>query len=157
MVIFHCNDIKLKIGFKIPAKYIEVNTDEKKSLYQTHSELFQPFLRKEIRNVWYVIGYDDESHQITYIHTSDLRFRTKEGLRVGSEIELRRDQVKIYPAWEIHGMPNKDGWNPVIGYNRPENKHETEIGDIVEPGDPTSGFQSSDTINIKIVSFTKTR
>lgn len=149
-----------EIGFEIPSKYTKntncnekENKDCKKQLFRTYSNKYEPFLKKEIDNVVYIIGYDEKSNQITFINTSDLRFRTKEGLKVGSELELTKEQIDKIPEWEIHAPADEDGWKPVIGYDEPEILFN---GKILFPGDPTTGFEKSDKIKVKILSFSKT-
>ena len=157
LMCFYCNDIRLEIGFELPTKYTKCNKKEnkdcKKQLFRTYANKYEPFLRKEIDNVEYVIGYNEKSNQITFINTSDLRFRTKKGLKVGSELELTKDQVHKIPEWEIYAPTDEEGWKPVIGYDEPE---VLINGEIIFPGDPTKGFETSDKIKVKVISFSKT-
>lgn len=161
MVVVFCADICLEVGSVIPSEYIKANNcskkennDCKRQLYRTYANTYEPFVETEIESVRYVIGYNDETIRITFVHTGDLRFRTKAGLKVGSEIELTQDKIDKIPEWEIHGPADEDGWRPVIGYDEPE---ATLNGQVIIPGDVTKGFGQSDTIKVKILSFSKTR
>ena len=55
--------------------------------------------------------------EIKYIYTEDKDFKTAQGLKVGSEISLTRDEVLIYPGWDVYSKISVDGWYPIVGYN----------------------------------------
>lgn len=151
-------EIKLQLGWILPSKCIH-SRNKVADKIKTDSDKADPFINDWIDEVEYVIAYDEKTREITYINTSDSSFRAENGSKVGDCLKLKRDQIIIKSNWEIYGPKTKDGWYPVIGYNtnRPQTTHQTEIGEIVEDGDPTLGFVSSDTIEVKIKSFTKVK
>lgn len=149
------SDIKLEIGWKVPDNLL--NCKDKVPLYQTSTDIFDPFITEEIDDVFYTIAYDNESHLITYINTSDFDFNTKDNFRVGDIVELSRKQISFFPKWEIYAPTTIDGWKPVIGYDRPTKIHKYKSGQIIEPGDPFIGHQVEEEIKVKILSFSKTR
>ena len=89
------DDIKLEVGAKLNRKYLP----KKVNVYiATHPSNFRPYIRRKIAGVEYLIAYDEKSRRITYIHTSDTKFHTAGGLKVGSQISLTRDQLIVYPS-----------------------------------------------------------
>jgi hypothetical protein len=65
------------------------------------------------------VGYDSTTKRVKYLATSDARFRTKEGLRVGDWIDVSEDQVLSVYGWNIYGPTTKDGWHIVLGFALP--------------------------------------
>jgi hypothetical protein len=61
------------------------------------------------------VGYDEHTRRIEYLLTHDQSFRTKNGLRVGSVIELREDDLMLVAGWDIRGRATDDGWRPIFG------------------------------------------
>jgi len=151
-------EIKLQLGWILPSKCIH-SRNKVADKIKTGADKAAPFIDDWIDEVEYTIAYEEKTREITYINTSDSSFRTENGLKVGSCLRLKRDQIIVNSNWEIYGPITKDGWYPVIGYNtnRPQILHQTEIGEIVEDGDPTLGFVNSDTIEVKIKSFSKAK
>lgn len=107
-------EIKLEVGTVLPAKYVPKNN---RNLYMTHSGQFRPFIQRDVAGVRYVIAYEEKSRVIKYISTSDKQFKPADGLRVGGYVEVNNEQVEVYPGWEIRGPEDKDGWQPLIGFN----------------------------------------
>lgn len=107
-------DIKLEVGSVLPVKYVP--KDNRKE-YMTHSAQFRPYIEREVADVSYIIAYDKKSHVIKYISTHDKRFKSADGLQVGGYVEVNDEQVEVYPGWEIRGPRDKDGWQPIIGFN----------------------------------------
>jgi len=62
-----------------------------------------------------MIGYDARTRRVVYLETSDAKFMTKDGLHVGSVIEIPEDQVLMMTGWKIYGPKTKDGWHPILG------------------------------------------
>ena len=151
-------EIKLQIGWILPTRCIHSRNRVVKET-KTGVDRFDPFIDDWVDEVEYVIAFDKKTRAITYINTSASSFRTEDGLKVGDRLKLKRDQIIVNSGWEIYGPITKDGWYPVIGYNtnRPEVVHQTEIGKIVEDGDPTLAFADSDTIDVRVRSFTKAK
>jgi len=108
--------IKLEVGVKLNRKYIPKKATEQ---IATHPSQFRPFIKRTVDGVEYIIAYDEKNREIRYIHTTDKKFRTASGLRVGSEIPLKREQLEVYPSWEIRAPITSDGWCPVVGVDLP--------------------------------------
>jgi hypothetical protein len=131
---------KLEIGAKLSRKYIPKKVTEQ---IATHPSQFRPFIKRTIDGVEYIIAYDEKNREIKYIHTTDKNFRTASGLRVGSEIPLKREQLVVYPSWEIRAPKTSDGWYPVVGVDLP-------IGyDLV------GAFKDDETKMVTIIGFSK--
>lgn len=107
-------DIKLEVGSELPAKYVPKNNPKQ---YMTHSAQFRPYIEQNVAGVRYVIAYDKKNHVIKYISTDDKQFKSADGLQVGGYVEVNDEQVEAYPGWEIRGPKDKDGWQPLIGFN----------------------------------------
>ncbi|MDQ3799159.1 MAG: hypothetical protein M3384_06905 [Acidobacteriota bacterium] len=107
------SDIKLEIGAKLPRKYLSLE----KGLIATHASQLRPFVEVTIGNVDYQIAFEKKTRKIKYIHTDDEDFRTVGGFSVDSEITFTREQLIIFPYWEIRAPAASDGWFPVIGFD----------------------------------------
>lgn len=104
------SDIKLKIGAKLPRKYVSLS----KASTLTAASQTRPFIEITIKDVEYLIAFDRKTREIRYIHTTDDNFRTVNGLTVDSEITFTREQLIIFPYWEIRAPATPDGWFPVV-------------------------------------------
>jgi hypothetical protein len=132
--------IKLDVGAKLNRKYLPKKVNEQ---IATHPNQLRSFIRRKIAGVQYLIAYDEKSREIRYIHTTDKNFHTAGGLKVGSEIPLRQEQLTVHPSWEIRAPISSDGWYPVVGDNLP-------IGyDLV------GSFKNGETKMVTIVGFSK--
>jgi hypothetical protein len=80
----------------------------------TPSQIY-PCVNLKLRGISFVVGYERDTHVIKYVSTKDEKFETKEGLRVGSEIEVRSDQLHLFDGWEILGPVTSDGWRIQLG------------------------------------------
>ena len=107
-------DIKLEVGARLPAEYVPTNNQK---LYMTHSSQLRPYIEREVEGFKYIIAYDGKTHVIKYISTHDTRVKTADSLQVGDYVEVSDEQVEVYPGWEIRGPKDKDGWQPLIGFN----------------------------------------
>ena len=121
VLVFVCqsfaqSDLKLQIGARLPAKYVPKNLNQ---YVMTHPSQTRPFIRTSVRKVNYLIAFDAKTFKIRYIQTFDKKFQTVNGLRVGSEIEVTREQLNIYPGWYILGPETPDGWHPILGADLP--------------------------------------
>ena len=81
--------------------------------------------------VKYTIAFGDRDHRVTYIHTSDPKFKAADGQKVGDEIEFPRSQLQVNPYFEIYGPTTRDGWRPIVGLDigplEPTEKDGTKI------------------------------
>lgn len=101
------SDIKLKIGAKLPRRYV---LESEGHLMATHPSQLRPFVEKTIARVKYAIAFDQDNRQIRYIHTVDRAFRTANGLRVGSQIKVTRKQIHSVGGWYTFAGTTPDGW-----------------------------------------------
>ncbi|HEY5839614.1 MAG TPA: hypothetical protein VIT19_11305 [Pyrinomonadaceae bacterium] len=106
--------IKLEIGAKLDRQYIPKKIAEE---IVTSSAQTRPFIKQSVGGVEYIIAFDAKTREIKYLHTTDENFRSKNGLRVGSEIALTRQQLIVIPSWEIRAPITSDGWYPVVGWD----------------------------------------
>jgi hypothetical protein len=107
------SSIKLEIGARLKKRDVP---RESPNLYMTHPAQTRPYIERNIDGVDYIIAYDEKSRVIKYITTNDEDFRTANGLRVGSYIEVSKEEVIAYPGWEIRAPETSDGWYPIIGF-----------------------------------------
>ena len=143
-------DIKLEVGSVLPARYVPKRN---RNFYMTHSAQFRPFIERDVAGVRYVIAYDEKRRLIKYISTSDKYFRSADGFQVGGYIEVHNEQLSVYPGWEIRGPEDKDGWQPLVGFN-------SEMT-ILEGGSDTKlelkqyRLDSEQPVKAKIIAFVK--
>jgi hypothetical protein len=133
--------VKLEIGAKLNRRLLP---ERVKELTATHPSQLRPFIRQTISGVEFLIAYDVKTRKIKYIHTTDKNFRTADGLGVFSEIPLKREQLKVYPGWEIRAPITSDGWYPVAGVDLPH------LGI-----DLAGSFKGDETRMVTIVGFSK--
>jgi hypothetical protein len=132
------SDIKLKIGAKLPRKYVSLS----KASTMTAASRTRPFVELTIKDVEYLIAFDEKTREIKYIYTDDDNFRTVNGLTADSEITFTREQLIIFPYWQIRAPATPDGWFPVIGDGA--SPFGTDYIDKLKPGEKAtteiSGF-----------------
>jgi hypothetical protein len=131
---------KLEVGAKLDRKYVPKKLTKQ---IMTHPGQMRPFIERSVEGVKYVIAFDSESREIKYINTRDPNFRTSDGLRVGSEMPVKRQQLDVYPGWEIRAPVTSDGWYPVVGT------------DLSIGFDLLGSFKESETKFVRIDSFSK--
>lgn len=143
-------DIKLEVGSVLPAKIVP---KKNRKLYMTHSAQFRPFIELEVAGVRYVIAYDKKSRVIKYISTNDKKFKSADGLQVAGYVEVNNALVSVYPGWEIRGPKDKDGWQPLMGFN-------SEMT-VLDGGKETKielkqyRLESEQTVKVRIIGFVK--
>jgi hypothetical protein len=119
------SDLKLKIGAKLPHKYLP-REDEEERRIATNTSQSRPFIEKAIAGVKYTIAYDEQTRKIRYIHTLDRAFRTKNGLHVGSNIEVTREEIHSFGGWYTFAGTTPDGWQIISA------KDESSLGEWKE-------------------------
>lgn len=92
-----------------------------------------------IGGVTYQVTFDEQSRKVTSIATSDLKFKTLDGHKIGDSIEFPRSMLEVSPYWYVYGPDTLDGWKPVVG---------NDFG--MAPGVPTG-----DPVKAKILRFSK--
>jgi len=135
------SDVKLEIGAKLNRKFIPRKISQ---MIATHPNQLRPFIKQTIDGVTYVIAFDEKTREIKYIHTDDKNFRTANGLRVGADLSVAKNELVSYLGWEIRAPVTPDGWYPVVGYDMPK------VG-----GMSGVGLRDSDTATLTVVGFSK--
>ena len=134
-------DIKLEPGAELAEWHVP---KEPRRLISTHPSQLRPYIEVTIEKVDYVIAYDEKTRRIKYISTEDEDFRTKKGLKVGDYIKLKRDEIVVFPSWEIRGPKTSDGWFPIIGVDAPGMNPVSE-----------ETFKENKTLKARIIGFSK--
>lgn len=52
-----------------------------------------------------------------YIHTTDRKFKTADGFKVGDVIDVKENELMPYDGWYIFAPKTRDGWRPIVGMN----------------------------------------
>lgn len=63
-----------------------------------------------------VVEYDDK-RDIRYLFTTDAKFSTHGGQRVGDWVTVSERDVILVPGWHILGPRTPDGWRMVLGFD----------------------------------------
>ncbi len=105
------SDIKLKINSKLPAKYVK----QPKGLTLTAASQMFPFIEITIKNIGYLIAFDDDDRKIKYIYTDDEDFVDGYGRKVDQEITVKYEDIEILGYFQLRTKPDKNGWQAVIG------------------------------------------
>lgn len=117
------------LGDKLSARLLEVG-ERQRRLCATHPAQLDPCLTSEFDGIKYSIAYDAESKRVTYIETSDRRFRTPIDQKVGDEIPISEKDVLFLPGWIVFGPPTSGDWRPIIG--GPDGVVNLKNGDVLK-------------------------
>lgn len=90
---------------------------QERTLCMTHSGQIDPCVELQIEGIKYQVAYREQTHRVTYLRTSDDKFRTTNGLKIGDSIPISPEAVRAFPGWEIHAPKTPDGWSPIVGYD----------------------------------------
>jgi len=138
-------NLKLEIGSHIDK---ELLSDSTNNIILTNPSQFRPYIDITIDSVDYIIAFNEKTMEIKYIYTDDNNFRTIQGLKISSEISLTKDEIIIYPGWNVYSKITDDGWYPIIGHNFTfENDSTTFIS--------KDTFKDLSTVTFKILGFSK--
>jgi hypothetical protein len=100
------------IGTKIKKEWTKAG---KGQLCMTHPAQLDPCFEHVFDGVQYKVAYNGQTRRVSYLSTSDSKFRTTDGLQVGSEIRVTEATVHAMPGWVVWGPTTSDGWRPIIG------------------------------------------
>jgi len=102
----------------IDAKFKKAWKEGKQSkLCMTSSAQLDPCVDRVFDGITYQIAYRKATNRVTYVYTSDEKFRTIDGFKVGDSIPVSRDTVWGQPGWLSFAATTRDGWRPVVGYD----------------------------------------
>jgi hypothetical protein len=139
-----------EIGEELHAKDIPQSTGPDRCV--TQAAQTYPCFDKLIDEVTYTVAFDDNNkNRVTYISTSDPKFQTADGYKVGDEIEFPRSQLQVNPYFEIYGPTTRDGWRPIVGLDLGPLEPEKDSRAIDLRGNTGKG----DPIKTKISGFSK--
>jgi len=152
--VARADGLRLELGEILPKKFLQEQRSPAPKV-QTFADTFDPFVELELNGIRYTIAYQAKTRVITYIYTIDLRFRTVQGLKVGDEISLSREQISFYEGWQVYAPTACDGWKTVIGYDREPKTFffEENIPPYREPENPLTLFNSSKIVKFRIWGF----
>ena len=88
---------------------------QQRTVCMTHSAQLDPCVELQVEGIKYQIAYREQTHRVSYLRTSDNKFRTTDGLKVGDSIPVSPKSVRAFPGWEIHAPKTPDGWSPIVG------------------------------------------
>lgn len=75
----------------------------------------------EVAGVQYSVAFRKKGRLgkpvVTYIHTTDPKFLSPSGKRVGDFLEVNFSQIVRAPGFEMYGGRSIRGWTAVIGFN----------------------------------------
>ena len=159
-------DIRLELGATLDARAIP---RKKLGLWPTDARVtkFDPCFVKEVNGVKYLIAYDKETSQITYVSTYDSNFKTGDGLMAGQYIDVSREQIKHAASGEMYALTSVDGWRVIVGSVRRDLSGHSEDLTVLKDGrevdvdliksaargiDP---FEGAGTLKVRIRGFSK--
>jgi len=86
-----------------------------------------------------VVGYDAKTLGIKHLLTSDRRFITGDGLRVGSRVEIAEDKILALRGWKIYGATSEDGWRTILRRSLNDQTVQSVDGTVVDLSKPVLG------------------
>jgi hypothetical protein len=131
------NDFKLEIGEYVPDKYTKLKPGKPGRMIITHTSQFDPYFELVVDGVKYLIAYRNSTKRIVYISTKDETFETENGLKVGSEIEVAKEDFFWIWQLEIRAPATEDGWHPVVGYDIEGIERKPNFVERLSPGEKT--------------------
>src|SRR6266700_3465143 len=79
-------ELQFEIGAVVPRQLLRAGS-KSAELVMTQSAQLDPCFQYQSEGVKYTIAFSEKSRKISYIHTEDSKFRTSDGLQVGSSIQ----------------------------------------------------------------------
>jgi hypothetical protein len=98
-----------------------------------------------------VVGYNPQTLRIEYLLTFDRHFITRDGVRVGSLVDIAEDKLLLIHGWRIYGPKTKDGWHMIVGSSLTEDNLRAADDSKVYPSNPVAGRVH----RFKVVGFEK--
>jgi hypothetical protein len=108
--------VKLEINARLPRALIPAKLTQR---LQVNSSQTWPYVETVVNGIKYTIAFNERTRRITYLYTSDDKFRTVNGLRIGAELTFTSAQLIIIPYGEVRGPRTPDGWFPVVAHDSP--------------------------------------
>ena len=108
----------------------------------------------EVAGVQYRVAFRKKGRlgkpMVTYIHTSDPKFLSPSGKRVGEILEVAFSQIVRAPGFEMYGGGPIRGWAAVVGFNG-----KVTMGSSVEESVELDSLRDqSEPLRLRITGFT---
>jgi hypothetical protein len=102
------------IGDKVKKQWLPA---DERMVCMTNPAQLDPCFERVFDGVQFLVAYRSKTRRVTYLFTSDERFQTADGIRVGDELRVTEANVQAVPGWEVYASTTRDGWRPIIGLN----------------------------------------
>jgi hypothetical protein len=100
-----------------------------------------PCVTRRFEGIDYQIAYREQTRRVSYLYTTDERFRTADGLKVGDSVPVSQETVMGLPGWQIRAPVTRDRWWPVVGFDLPQIKlNDGTVLDLGNKEKPASGM-----------------
>lgn len=127
----------LKIGHDLPFSLINSASPEPKKLIFTSTSGFDPYITIKEKGLAFDIVYSGDERKIIQIRTQDPYFKTEDGMGVGREIEVVKEDFFWIWQLEIRAPATKDGWHPVVGHDIEGKERKPNFVERLSPGEKT--------------------
>ena len=107
------------VGAKFKKKW---GAGKEATLCLTEPAQLDPCVEQGFDGIHYQVAYRERTHRVSYLFTSDERFRTADNLKVGDSVPVSQATVRGMPGWQIRAPVTRDGWWPIVGYDLPQIK-----------------------------------
>ena len=102
-----------RIGSRLDKSTVAM-AEKQRQICATSPSQLDPCFEHRYAGIKFTIAYRSETKEVTYIFTTDEKFRTKDGLKVLDEIAVTEQSILVGPGWQVEAAPGSDGWIPVI-------------------------------------------
>jgi hypothetical protein len=127
----------LKIGQELTSSLRASVSSEPMRLIFTSTSGFDPCISVKEKGVAFDVVYRGEERKIIQIRTKDPNFETEDGLKVGCEIEVAKEDFFWIWQLEIRGPATIDGWHPFVGYDIEGIERKPNFVQRLSPGEKT--------------------
>lgn len=95
-------------------KHTVTLAEKQRQVCMTSPAQLDPCFERTYGGVKFTVAYRNETKKVTYIFTTDEKFRTKDGLKVLDEIPVTEESIREWLGWQVEAAATSDGWVPVI-------------------------------------------
>jgi hypothetical protein len=107
------NDRLPRIGSELDRHTIAI-AQKQRQICMTSPAQLDPCFEHTYGGVKFTVAYRSDTKKVTYIFTTDDKFRTDDGLKVLDEISVTEQSIRAWPGWQVEAAATSDGWVPVI-------------------------------------------